>query len=81
MKFVTSAEQRDVLREARKLLDARADVKELVQIGAYVRGTNPLADRALALWPALEAFLQQDMAEISPVDQSWITQGTSPRSS
>ena len=52
-------------------IDARADVKELVQIGAYVRGTNPLADRALALWPALEDFLQQDMSEISPAEQSW----------
>lgn len=66
-----SSDQKAVAREARRLLDARADVKELVQIGAYVRGTNPLADRALVLWPALEAFLQQDMADISPVDQSW----------
>jgi flagellum-specific ATP synthase len=70
---VMTADQKAVAREARRLLDARADVKELVQIGAYVRGTNPLADRALALWPALEAFLQQDLADISPVDQSWAT--------
>ena len=68
---IMSSDQKAVAREARRLLDARADVKELVQIGAYVRGTNPLADRALVLWPALEAFLQQDMADISPVDQSW----------
>jgi flagellum-specific ATP synthase len=68
---IMSSDQKAVAREARRLLDARADVKELVQIGAYVRGTNPLADRALVLWPALETFLQQDMADISPVDQSW----------
>jgi flagellum-specific ATP synthase len=76
---ITTADQKAVAREARRLLDARADVKELVQIGAYVRGTNPLADRALTLWPALEAFLQQDMAEISPVDQSWATLATALR--
>jgi flagellum-specific ATP synthase len=68
---ITSADQKAVAREARRLLDARADVKELVQIGAYVRGTNPLADRALALWPAIEGFLQQDKAEISPSEASW----------
>jgi flagellum-specific ATP synthase len=68
---IVTSDQKAVAREARRLLDARADVKELVQIGAYVRGTNQLADRALMLWPALEGFLQQDMAEISPADQSW----------
>jgi len=68
---VTSREQQALARYARRLLDARRDVKELVEIGAYVHGTNPSADRALALWPALEAFLQQDLHDLSPADQSW----------
>ena len=65
---VTSREQQALARYARRLLDARRDVKELVEIGAYVHGTNPSADRALALWPALEAFLQQDLHDLSPAD-------------
>jgi flagellum-specific ATP synthase len=68
---VTTSEQRELMRAARKLIDARRDVKELVEIGAYVAGTNPDADRALALWPAIEAFLQQDLHDLSPVDASW----------
>jgi flagellum-specific ATP synthase len=53
------------------LLAARREVKELVEIGAYVTGTNPRADRALALWPALERFLQQGMDERSSSDSAW----------
>jgi len=68
---VTTAEQQQLARQARRLLAARRDVKELVEIGAYVAGTNPLADQALALWPALEAFLQQDMADQTPTEQTW----------
>ncbi|HEX4727860.1 MAG TPA: FliI/YscN family ATPase [Jatrophihabitans sp.] len=68
---VTTREQQQLSRRARQLLAARREVKELVEIGAYVTGTNPRADRALALWPALEAFLQQDMAEQSSAEDTW----------
>ena len=68
---VTTPEQKSVMREARRLLAARADVKELVEIGAYVRGSNPDADRALAAWPALEAFLQQDLHDVTTPDGAW----------
>ena len=68
---VTSAEQRGLMREARKLLAARRDVKSLVEIGAYVGGTNADADRALALWPSLEGFLQQDLHDLPGADVSW----------
>ncbi|MGX7681056.1 FliI/YscN family ATPase [Jatrophihabitans sp. DSM 45814] len=68
---ITSRDQQQLAREARQLLAARRDVKELVEIGAYVTGTNPRADRALALWPALERFLQQDMDERSSAEGAW----------
>jgi flagellum-specific ATP synthase len=61
---VTTPQQRTRLRVARRLIAARQDVKELVEIGAYVAGTNPDADRALAAWPAIEAFLQQDRHDL-----------------
>jgi flagellum-specific ATP synthase len=69
---VTTPEQRSILRAARQLMAARKDVKELVEIGAYVAGTNPIADRALAIWPALQAFLQQDIDEQVNVDEAWM---------
>jgi flagellum-specific ATP synthase len=68
---VTTTEQKALAREARQLLAARRDVKELVEIGAYVAGTNPRADRALALWPQLEPFLQQAMTEQSEYGEAW----------
>jgi flagellum-specific ATP synthase len=68
---VTTPEQQRLARETRQLLAARRDVKELVEIGAYVGGTNPRADRALALWPALEGFLQQSMTDQSTADGAW----------
>lgn len=68
---VTTADQRRLAGQARRLLAARADVKELVEIGAYVAGTNPQADQALAAWPALERFLQQDLHDLSSADDAW----------
>jgi flagellum-specific ATP synthase len=35
--------------------------RDLISVGAYVRGSDPLLDEAMALYPQLEAFLQQDM--------------------
>lgn len=68
---VTTPAQQQVARHARQLLAAQRDVKELVEIGAYVTGSNPRADKALVLWPQLESFLQQPMAEPSSYDAAW----------
>ncbi len=68
---VTTPEQQELARTARQLLAARRDVRELIEIGAYVAGTNPLADRALAVWPRLEQFLQQPMDEQVPSARAW----------
>ena len=35
------------------------DVRDLISIGAYQQGANPLADAAVAKWPFMQAFLQQ----------------------
>ena len=50
-------------REIRRLMGALRDVKELIEIGAYQAGSDPLVDRARALAPPIEAFLQQPMGE------------------
>jgi flagellum-specific ATP synthase len=55
----------------RRLLAAHRNVKELVEIGAYVPGTDPDADLALALMPAIEAFLRQDMDDATPAAETW----------
>lgn len=68
---VTSPEQRHAATRLRGLMDAHADVKDLVEIGAYVSGTNARADLALGLWPQIEGFLRQPKDDVIPAAQSW----------
>jgi flagellum-specific ATP synthase len=68
---ITTAQQRSDATDLRRLMAAHREVRELVEIGAYVPGTNPEADRANAIWPAITAFLRQDMDELVSADQAW----------
>lgn len=56
----------DVLKTAnrfRRLWSLYQQNRDLIQVGAYVAGTNPELDQAIRMRPALEAFLRQDMHE------------------
>jgi flagellum-specific ATP synthase len=68
---VTTPEQREQATALRRLLAAHRDIRELVEIGAYVPGTNPHADRARLLWPRIEEFLRQDLHETVPAAAAW----------
>lgn len=37
--------------------------RDLISIGAYVGGSDPLLDKAIALYPQMERFLKQDMLQ------------------
>ena len=45
----------------RRLWSLYQQNRDLIQVGAYVAGTNPELDEAIRLRPAMEAFLRQDM--------------------
>jgi flagellum-specific ATP synthase len=68
---VTTREQQLHARQLRRLLAAHRDVRELVEIGAYVHGANPDADQALERMPRIEAFLQQDMDDPTDTAITW----------
>jgi flagellum-specific ATP synthase len=68
---VTTPEQRAAATELRRLLAAHREARDLIEIGAYVSGTNPLVDRALLLREATDLFLRQDMGDVTPSEQSW----------
>jgi flagellum-specific ATP synthase len=58
----------EVLRagaQVRELLAAWRDARDLIEIDAYVPGTNALVDRAVERRPAIDAFLRQPVGEIS----------------
>jgi flagellum-specific ATP synthase len=68
---VTSAEQQAVATIIRRALAAADRVRDLVEVGAYVTGTDPVADAALALESELIGFLSQTATEISAPDDAW----------
>jgi flagellum-specific ATP synthase len=72
---VTTPDQRDAATTLRRLLAAHRSVRELVEIGAYVPGTNPDADLAQALWPGIQDFLRQRLEEPCPAPQAWSALG------
>ena len=43
---------------------------DLVQIGAYAAGSDSMLDEAIALQPGMLQFLQQDMFEAAPMEQT-----------
>jgi len=65
--------ERDVVKSARQTLAAYSDMEELIRIGAYRAGADPVIDRAIALNPALEAFLSQDKEEATSLDEAFAT--------
>jgi flagellum-specific ATP synthase len=72
MPAITTPEQRAATTELRRLLAAHREMKDLIDIGAYVAGTNPLVDRAVAIQDQVRAFLTQDMDDQSVAAESWL---------
>ncbi|MCW2819777.1 MAG: FliI/YscN family ATPase [Marmoricola sp.] len=71
MGAVTTPEQRADAVRLRRLLAAHRDVRELVEIGAYVPGADADADAALARLPMIEEFLRQDMDDSTDLTSTW----------
>ncbi|MGI4894511.1 MAG: FliI/YscN family ATPase, partial [Janthinobacterium lividum] len=68
---VTTPEQRGEATVLRRILAAHRDAKELIDVGAYQPGANPEVDAAVAGLPAINAFLRQDIHDITPAPQAW----------
>jgi flagellum-specific ATP synthase len=63
--------ERVIAGRAREALSAYANMEELIRIGAYRAGSDPVIDRAIVLNPALEAFLRQDKDDATPLAESF----------
>lgn len=68
---VTSDEQRALAQSLRSVMAARRAAQDLLDVGAYVAGSNPLVDAAVTHGAQIDAFLRQGMAEAAPADSSW----------
>lgn len=72
MSQVTTPEQRAAAGRLRQLLAAYREAKDLVEIGAYQSGSNPLVDEALAKKDAIDAFLRQGTHDGASFDDTWM---------
>ncbi|KQO64914.1 FliI/YscN family ATPase [Curtobacterium sp. Leaf261] len=69
---VTSDAQRSSAVLLRKVMAARKAAQDLLDVGAYQRGTNPLVDAAVDHQDAIDQFLQQSMGERATAADSWL---------
>jgi flagellar biosynthesis/type III secretory pathway ATPase len=54
----------------RELLALHREKEDLISIGAYSAGSDHRIDRAIALLPAIDAFLRQPVDEHVPADET-----------
>ncbi|MEO1765857.1 flagellar protein export ATPase FliI [Thiobacter aerophilum] len=67
---IVSPEQLERVRRFKNLYSRYQRSRDLISVGAYVRGSDPLLDEAIVMYPKLEAFLVQDMRERASYDDS-----------
>jgi FliI/YscN family ATPase len=60
---VSTREHIEARRVVTRLLAAYAEVEDLLQIGAYAKGANPLTDRAVELHERIASLLRQERDE------------------
>ena len=61
---------RERIRRLKRLMAAYSAQRDLIAIGASQRGADPLGDEAIARWPAIQAFLGQDVHEGASLESS-----------
>jgi flagellum-specific ATP synthase len=57
---IATPSQKEAARKLRAALSAYREAEDLIQLGAYVSGSNPSLDASIRLRPELLAFLRQD---------------------
>jgi flagellum-specific ATP synthase len=70
MPMVTSDEHQQLARQLKQVYSLYQQNKDLIAIGAYSKGSDPRIDQAITLLPVINFFLQQQMREVIPYDQS-----------
>lgn len=70
MKELVSPEQDELAGKLRENLTRYADSKDLIDVGAYQKGTNPLVDQAVRLNRPIKEFLKQKTTEEYKYDET-----------
>lgn len=70
MADVVSREHLAASSRLKQILSAYQQAEDLISIGAYQRGSNPLVDTALAHRESILAFLRQEMSTVVDFDEA-----------
>jgi flagellum-specific ATP synthase len=68
---LTSPADLAVAAKARRLLAAWEEHRDLIEVGAYRRGSSPDVDEAIARRDAIEAAFRQTSGEVVALPQAW----------
>ena len=64
-------EENQIVNQARQLLSTYEDMAEMIRLGAYKAGSDPMVDTAIQYYPKIEAFVAQDVSEQMGLDQGY----------
>ncbi|HEX3743823.1 MAG TPA: FliI/YscN family ATPase [Bryobacteraceae bacterium] len=67
---IAGPKQKTGAARLRQALAAYHDAEDLIQLGAYVAGTNPSLDASIRVRPEILEFLRQDQTATVPIDQT-----------
>ena len=71
MPNIVTKEQRELAGKVRDMITTYREAENLINIGAYVEGSNPEIDKAVEKRDDLESFLIQDINEADFDDDLW----------
>jgi FliI/YscN family ATPase len=67
---IATPSQKEALRKLRGALSAYRESEDLIQLGAYLAGSNPVLDASIRLRPELMEFLRQDHMATSTLPET-----------
>ncbi len=67
---ITKKEHQTATRRFKQLYSLYQNSRDLISVGAYTPGGDPRLDEAVAYYPKLMEFLQQDMRQAKPLQSS-----------
>jgi flagellum-specific ATP synthase len=68
MPAISTPQHVEKARSVRQLLSAYAASEDLIRVGAYQKGADPLLDRAIVALPQINNFLQQRKEDAAPFE-------------
>lgn len=67
---ISKSEVQEAADYVRRMMAIHADAEDLINVGAYVKGTNSEIDEAIEKMPVINGFLRQKIAEKSSLEET-----------